>query len=251
MKKKNLRDKLSSKIFSRGDVPLVVYAVVIIAMLVLWKLNESYSELAGDFFVEMFGVAFTLFIIDVLLVRSKSKRWKIVHDDVDYLISRVVNRLRDGLSYRAFQFTPDVDATQSILDQRGDFLKHIEKQNNEELKNSLFEKELFSLETYHYLNERATDVWEIINMKYSEYLSPILVSQLINLHACLKDLAGHNVQYRKSDRYQEDAAFYKKAALNEIIYTLHKTISLLNELKEQGFSQPAKRSFENIKTDRK
>jgi len=116
MKKNNLRQKLSSKIFTRGDVPFIVYAVVIIAMIVLWRLNETYSELAGDFFVEMFGVAFTLFIIDVLLVKSKSKRWKIVHDDVDYLIARVVNRLRDGISYRALQFTPVVDSNVTILE---------------------------------------------------------------------------------------------------------------------------------------
>ena len=244
MKKNNLRQKLSSKIFTRGDVPFIVYAVVIIAMIVLWRLNETYSELAGDFFVEMFGVAFTLFIIDVLLVKSKSKRWKIVHDDVDYLIARVVNRLRDGISYRAFQFTPVIDSNISIIDQRALFLKDMEEKSNQELRSLLFEKELFSQETYAYLNERANDVWEIINMKYSEYLSPVLVSQLINLHGCLKDLAGHNVQYRKSERYKNDAQFYQQQAIEEISFTLQHCIMLLNQLKDQGFSEPARRKIE-------
>jgi len=124
------------------------------------------------------------------------------------------------------------------------FLKDIEEKSNQELRSLLFEKELFSQETYAYLNERADDVWEIINMKYSEYLSPVLVSQLINLHACLKDLAGHNVQYRKSERYKNDALFYKQQAIEEISFTLQSCILLLNQLKDQGFSEPARRNIE-------
>lgn len=145
-------------------------------------------------------MAFTLFIIDVLLVRSKGKRWKIVQEDVNYLISRGVNRLRDGVSYRAFNFESTTDSLSDFRNQRAIFLTQLDALKTADLTDKLNEKILFTEESYDFFNERAADFWEIINMKYSEYLSPILVSQLINLHTSLKDLCAHINQYRKSEQ---------------------------------------------------
>lgn len=235
-KDNNLRKALANKIFTNSDVPVIVYGSVILAMIVLWFLQDQY-ELAGDFFIELFGVAFTLFIIDILLVRSKSKRWKIVHDDVDYLISRLIDRMREGIAYRCFKFIPDLEESQDVDLQRTNFLESQLKEELSELSKAINKEEFFTLDTYQYLNERANDVWEIINMKYAEFLSPVLVSELIHLHACLKDMAICNVQYRKSDRYGKNDVFYKQKALEDLSRSTSACIGKLVMLHQQGFSE--------------
>jgi hypothetical protein len=234
-----LRNKLSQRLISRSDVPIIVYLTVIAAMVVMWLLRDISSDLTQDFFVELFGVAFTLFIIDVLLVRSKSKRWKIVRDDIDYLIARGVNRLRDGISTRVFNFDPDVSVTASadIRAQRNAFLTEISLMTPEAIEQQLNETELFSHQTYSYFNERASDFWDIINMKYAENLDPELVSQLINLHIYLKDLGAQINQYRKSERFIEDSDFYKNKAKNDMSAILKQVVELLQTLKEEGYSE--------------
>lgn len=239
-KQGKFRTRISKRLLSKTDVPIIVYVVVLLAMLGLWELQKEHFDLAQDFFVELFGVAFTLFIIDVLLVRSKAKRWKIVHEDVDYLISRGINRLRDGLAIRAFNFTPDVDHSIPIIEQRKEFLYAIAKLDDESFQNKLHENELFSTSSYQYFNERASDVWDILNMKYSEYLSPVLVSELINLHINLKDLCAQIAQYRKSERFKEDQNFYKQNAKETIVFPLKNTVKLSNTLNELGYSQAAR-----------
>jgi hypothetical protein len=239
-KKLNLREKLANKTFSKSDVPIIVYAVVVLAMLVLFLFQDKYP-LAGDFFIELFGVAFTLFIIDILLVRSKTKRWKIVHDDIDYLIARLVNRMREGLAYRCFKFVPNLsNNTTHFNEQLTLFLEENQFLTDTALSEKLSKEEFFSLDTYQYLNERATDIWDIINMKYAEFLAPDLVSNLINLHASLKDMAVYNVQYRKADRYGANSTIYKEKAVQGLLFSLRDCLKNLNKLNEDGFSESAR-----------
>ncbi|TVR83414.1 MAG: hypothetical protein EA412_00915 [Chitinophagaceae bacterium] len=239
----DLRKRIDKKIFTKTDVPIVVYLAVIIAMIVTWNIRQRF-EIAGDFFVELFGVAFTLFIIDILLVSSKSKRWKIVQEDVDYLIARNINRLRDGLAIRAFNFQPDVNHSLTIREQQANFLTELESLEPKQLETRLYEAELFSTGSYAYFNERSDDLWDVINMKYAEFLPPILVSQLINLHTHLKDVCGHINQYRKSERFKEDQAYYQSAAIKGISYNLKQILHLVNILKKEGYSEPARTVFE-------
>lgn len=234
-----LRKKLSSKIFTINEAPIIVYTAVVLALVITWLLRSIF-DLAEDFFVELLGAAFTLFIIDVLLVRSKSKRWKVVQDDLDYLIARNINRLRDGLSIRAFNFNPDIEDLDDLRIQRTDYLKKIEKITPSELMAEVNEKELFTSISYQYFKEKAEDIWSILNMKYSEYLSPVLVSQLINLHIHLNDVCGHINQYRKSERFLEDKEFYRKNGLEGIVFNLKEITLLVNILKEEGYSEPAR-----------
>lgn len=245
--KPTLRESISNKIFSKYDAPLIVYFSVIIAMIILWRYKDAYDGLAGDFFIELFGIAFTIFIIDVLLVRSKVKRWKIVQEDIDYLISRGVNRLRDGVAYRAFNFESDSDDLFDLRRQRAEFLTNLETLSPTDLQEKLNEKDLFSDESYEFFNERATDVWDIVNMKYSEYLSPILVSQLINLHTSLKDLCAQINQYRKSERIKNKRDFYRKNAITGISYNLDQILKIVNMLKKEGYSESARIGFDEVK----
>lgn len=235
--KLSLRAQLDKRIFSKTDIPLMVYLCVFIAIGVCWLLRV-YNDLFVDFMIELLGAAFTLFIIDVLLVRSKNKRWKIVRDDIDYLISRGINRLRDGLATRVFQFHPDVDL--DIVAQRREFLEGLEGLPNHALQARFNEQELFSSESYAYFNERAEDLWSILNMKYSEYLPPVLVSQLITLHISLKDLGSHIRQFRKADRFAEDKEYYQTIATKGMADSLSAVLTLVNILQREGYSESAR-----------
>lgn len=128
--KNTLRQKITGR-FLHTDIPIVVYSVVFLTMFMLWR-YQAYNELAIDFFVELGGAAFTLFIVDVLLVRSKSKKWKVVRDELNYLIARNVNRTRDGIATRVFNFNPEIDLSlpeeqymEELRLKRTDFLNHI------------------------------------------------------------------------------------------------------------------------------
>ncbi len=237
----NFRQKIAKRIFTKTDVPIVVYLSVVIAMVLSWRVRVKY-DIAQDFFVELFGVAFTMFIIDVLLVSSKSKRWKVVQEDIDYLIARGVNRLRDGIATRAFMFDPDFSQEQSIGDQRAQLLNDLEVKIVSELKLDIVDAELFTADSYAFFRERAEDIWSIINMKYSEFLPPLLVSQLINLHVHLKDLCSHINIYRKSEKNVEDANRFKEIAKEGAGFSLKHIIILVNKLKNEGYSEPARKA---------
>lgn len=238
--KRTLRDKITAPFFTKGDLPLIVYLTVFGSMAVLWYFRESYEGLPLDFMIELFGVAFTLFIIDIMLVRSKNLRWKVVRDDVNYLIARGVNRLRDGLATRFFGFNPEVSGSVSVAEQRSDFFRKLAGLDEAGLSELLSEREAFSEESYAYLNERAEDIWSVLNMKYAEFFPPELVSQLIGLHVCLKDAGGHIRQYRKTLRFAEKKDFYRETAISGLCDTLGKVVRLVNELKKAGFSEPAR-----------
>ncbi len=239
-RKRTLREKITAPFFTKGDLPIMVYLTVFGTMALLWYMRERYDGLPLDFMIELFGVAFTLFIIDIMLVRSKNKRWKVVRDDVNYLIARGVHRLRDGLATRFFGFNPETDGSVSLTDQRTAFFADLGNRNEEEIATLLREQEAFSNESYAYLNERAADIWSVLNMKYAEYFPPELVSQLISLHICLKDAGGHIRQYRKSERFVEKKEFYRTAAITGLCDTLGKAVRLLNALKDAGFSEPVR-----------
>ncbi len=235
----SFRERLNRRLFTSSEIPIVVYAAVVLAFMACYWFAQR-NELAADFLPEIFGAAFTLFIIDILLVRSKQKRWKVVRDDIDYLIARNVNRLRDGLSIRAFGFVPDVDGSSELHEQRRKFLSELESLSVEELPSRFAEQELFSNDIYAYFNERADGFWDILNMKYSEYLSPKLVSELIALHVALKDAGSHIRQYRKAERFVQDKEFYQSRARQDMAVTLSEVIGLLNTLYEQGYSDSAR-----------
>ena len=240
-----LRKKISRRI-SQSEIPIIVYVVIFMSIALLWRLRAYNEDIALNFLAELFGAAFTLFIIDVLLVRSKTQRWKNVRAEVNYLISRNVNRLRDGISTRAFAFSPlidhaldEVQSLQIIRDQRNAFLIELASLPEEELNSRFNIEELFSESSYEYFNEKADEVWAILNIKYSDYLHPELVSILINLHVNLKDLCGHIRQYFKMKRFPNEKEYYGAIGIRGASVSIHKIIVILNRLKQEGYSEAA------------
>lgn len=232
-------------VLSRSEIPLIVYLVIFSTMALLWIFQTIHEELTLGLFTELLGAAFTLFIVDTLLVRAKSKRWKMVRTHVDYLIARNVNRLRDGIATRVFGFNPGIDAalsqaemTQLIRDQRGELLNELEQSGETRLLQDLDEDTVFSEEVYDYFNEKADDLWEIINMKYSEYMEPELVSLLMRLHTQMKDVCAHIRQYRKGELFSESEAHYHQVGRLGLSVSMHEVIRILNALKANGYSEP-------------
>jgi hypothetical protein len=243
--KNNLRNKISKKVL-QSEIPFLVYAIIFISMFLLWRYRAYNEDLALNFLAELFGAAFTLFIIDVLLVRSKTKRWKTVRDEMNYLIARNVNRIRDGISSRVFNFNPSIEKNipeEQYLKElrllRGKFLNEIALMETEVIEGKINEPELFSEVSYEYFNEKADEIWNIINFKYSDYFHPELASYLISLNINLKDLCGHIRQYLKSDRLAKESDTFKKIGKQGAIVSLVKIIRILNSLKNEGYSEAA------------
>ncbi|MCH8559071.1 MAG: hypothetical protein LAT84_14720 [Balneolia bacterium] len=253
--KKTIREKISSRIM-QSDMPIIVYAVMFLTMFLLWRYQE-HGELAMEFFVELGGAAFTLFIIDFLLVRSKTKRFKVVRDELNYLIARNVNRIRDGVASRIFNFNPEVDASlqgeahvEETRRQRTEFLNTIAGQQPDAVIAQIQEAELFTDQSYDYFNEKAGEIWDILNIKYSDYFHPELASHLINLNINLRDLCGHIRQYQKSRRFPNQAETYKNIGRMGASVSIIRIITALNYLKEEGYSDTAALSLvENYATN--
>lgn len=239
------RKKLCSW-FNQTEIPLTVYTTIFSTMALIWVFQDQLPELLAGLFTELLGAAFTLFIIDTLLVRSKVKRWKLVQENIEYLIARNVYRLRDGLSARAFGFQPkfeseilEQDKFKQMREQRAGLLEDMEIQQPGDLVAHFSEKTLFTESTYDYLNEKAADLWDILNMKYAEYLPPEQVSSLIRLHTSIKDAASHLRQYAKAERFPEDAAYYQHIGRQGMALCTSEIIKILNDLKDKGCSEPA------------
>ncbi len=238
--------KLWARFFDRSEVPLAVYAALFVTMALLWIFQNLHPDVTLGFFTELMGAAFTLFIIDTLLVRSKLKRWKIVQEHVDYLIARDVNRLRDGLAVRAFAFDPVITAASNeeqlgaVREQRAILLSEMEEKSPEELVSILSTENLFTEDTSCYLDEKASALWNVFNMRYSEYMDPELVSTLIRLHTHIKDLDGHIRQYARAARFPEDSSYYKTVGLCGASVSIREILKMVNELKRKGYSETAR-----------
>ncbi len=227
-------------------MPIVIYLTVFAGIIISILIEPYHSDLSLNLVSEIIGAAFTLFVIDVLLVKSKTKRWHIVQKHVDYLIARTVNRLRDGMSTRAFSFQPllspqlpeDVILTE-IRKQRELFLHEIIPLPVEQV-GERFSKELFNEDNYEYFNEKADDIWNILNMKYSEYLAPELVALLMELHTNLKDVCANIRLYKKSERFPKEKAYYQSMGTKGAAYNMKEVTRIVIRLKEEGYSEVAR-----------
>src|SRR6478736_5993756 len=102
-----LRDEAKKSKINKSDRPVLIYIAIGIAAAISIALRWVDQDLSANVLSEIIGAAFTLFVIDVLLVKSKAKRWLIVQEHIDYLIGRTINRVRDGIATRVFKFTPE------------------------------------------------------------------------------------------------------------------------------------------------
>lgn len=241
-----VKPKAWSTFLGRSEIPLAVYAAIFVTMALLWTIKSLDPDLTMGFFTELMGAAFTLFIIDTLLVRSKMKRWKIVREHIDYVIARDVNRLRDGLAVRAFGFSAVItggrseDQLEAVREQRASLLSAMEGKSPDDLASFLSTTSLFTESTYAYLDEKASALWDVFNMRYSEYMDPELVSTLIRLHTHIKDVCGSIRQYSRAGRSPEDASYYQTVGLQAASASMREILKMVNELKRQGYSKPAR-----------
>jgi len=241
------RETLSEKIrksLRESEIPIYFYIILIGSMLVLSILKTNFA--LEIFYTELMGAAFTLFIIDVLLVRSKTRRWKRVRNDINYLIARTVNRLRDGISIHIFHHDPELkknmsdnEAHQEIREQRNNLLQRLATMQGKELIEIIRQKEICTETNYIYFNEKADDIWAFLNIKYSEYFNPKIVSLLLELHIHLKDICGHMEQFLKANLFPEDKEYFESLGIKGISVSSLKIVKILNQLKEEGYSEVA------------
>ena len=240
--KENARIKKNHK----SDTPLIIYIAVVIGACISLIVRFFDKDLSSNIFSEILGAAFTIFVIDALLVRSKSKRWHIVQEHVDYLIGRTVNHIRDGLSTRVFSFKAELDKNlqeheviAAIRKQREIFLNGLSEKNIDEL-SARIDLHFFNQENYEYLHEKAEDIWKMINMKYSEFLDPNLVALLIELHTNLLDACAHLRLYQKSERFPQEKEHYRLAGTRGVAKNMYKIIRIVIKLKKEGYSAGAR-----------
>jgi hypothetical protein len=241
-----LRDQSIKKAAKQSDTPVIIYIIVIASIGGAIAIKKYNNDLSMNLVSELLGAAFTLFVIDVLLVKAKARRWKVVQKHIDYLIARNVNRLRDGLSTKAFSFQPmlktsvsEVVINEEIRKQREKLLLELSTYTPEKLSKRI-SPELFTDENYEYFNEKADEFWNIINMKYSEYLPPSLVLLLIELHTNLKDLCSQMNIYKKHKLYPEERAYYQTTGLKGASNHIHQIVKAVVKLKEEGYSDAAR-----------
>ncbi len=241
---------------AQTDIPLTVYATIFITMALIWIFQDHLPELLVGLFTELLGAAFLLFIIDTLLVRSKTRRWKLVQDHIDYLVARNINRIRDGIAARVFGFNPVIaddlfeeEQLARISEQRSALLTEMEQKGPETIRTQLADQFLFTDSTYIYLNEKAEDLWAILNMKYSEYLDPHLVSALMRLHTHLKDASSHLREYAKADKFPAVASYYHHMGRLGVSVSIAEILVIVNELKRQGYSEQANLSGSLVRDD--
>lgn len=241
-----LRDEANHKRASKSETPIMIYLAVGAGALIAFIIRMFDEDLSLNILSEIIGAAFTLFVIDVLLVKSKTKRWNIVQTHIDYLIGRTVNRIRDGVATRIFSFKPEFDhrlkekeVLATIRIQREKFLNDLATRSSDKLVERI-DRSFFNEENYDYFDEKAEDIWKLINMKYSEYLAPSLVSLLIELHTNLVDVCAHIRMYEKSERFPNEKEYYQLAGLTGISKNIKEVIRIVIKLKEEGYSDAAR-----------
>lgn len=241
-----LRDKIDKKLITQTETPLIIYLAVALAIFIAWSIRRFDEDLSQNLISELIGAAFIIFVVNLLLVRSKNKRWKLVNEKINYLIARNVNRLRDGTATRAFEFNPllsdlnpNNQTSEEIRFQRETLFSSLTELKTRDF-SSRVSNTLFTEENYLYFNEKAEDFWDLLNMKYSEYLEPRLIAMLMDLHIQLKDLCAHIRVYRKGQLFPEDSKFYRKTGMNGASHNLKKIIELVTELKAEGYSETAR-----------
>ena len=184
-----------------------------------------------------------------MINHSDRLKWKIVKDEIDYLISRNVNRLRENVLSRLFDFDPDVEKNVWEVD---DMEKRIREQREEKLENlytlssqvllDALEKGFSDKENIVYFEERTVEIWQYLDMRHSEYLSPDVVHCLIDLYVNIKDLCAHMRIYNRGTWFLRKNKYYIEIASEWIAFNIKNILDLLIKLKKHWYSEIAKRT---------
>jgi len=238
-----LRKRLQMKRLTQTETPIIIYVAVGLAILIAIAIKPLHEELSLNLTSEMIAVAFIIFVVNILLVSSKNKRWKIVSSRMDYLIARNVNQIRESIATYAIGFNPDLpkddphnQIMQDIQDQRDRLFAELVGLTDEEMA-SRIQDQLFQEGHLDYFSERSEQLWNLLNMKYSEYLAPQLVSQLMDLHIQLTDLCSHIRSFNRSKWFIEDSHFYQASGRMGAAHNVKSILKLVIRLKSEGYSE--------------
>lgn len=232
-------------------IPIVVYAVLLFAFAVLGVLYFFLPDFSLDLLAELIGAVFILLIVDNLMVRSRAKKWAAVDEEMKYLASRLVFRLRDGVTWRVFGFNPDFDEgsdqnkmMEALREKRQQFMLELENADDAGFDDKLTEflqkldNPEFSQIQYDYFFDRAKEVWDMMDMKYSDFIDAAPAEQLLKLYIHLKDLCSAIKILERSRGIIEGKAFYEESSSDTITLNLKGAVKALNRLKEMGYSEP-------------
>lgn len=75
---------------------------------------------------------------------------------------------------------------------------------------------------------------------YSEYLTPLLVSLLIELHTNLKDVCSQLRIYKEAERFPAEEAYYHASGRKGRARHLKEIIRIVNQLKQEGYSETSR-----------
>lgn len=223
---------------------VIVFLFVLVSLLIWIFSRDFWLNLLS----EAIWTVFTVVLLDNLINHSNKIKWKIVKDEIDYLISRNINRLRENVLSRLFDFDPDLedeskdtDTIEKIIRQQRDKkLQELTKIDPQLLLKSL-DKKFSDKENIIYFDERSAEIWQYLDMRHSEYLSPDVVHCLIDLYVNIKDLCSHMRIYNRWKLFFRKNTYYIEIATEWIVFNTKNIIALLIKLKKYWYSEPAKR----------
>ena len=231
---------------SETGIPLSVYITVLAAFILTGMIGVIFPDLSLNIIAEIIGAILTLFIIDRLILNDKRKKWLIVKDEIEYLLARIVNRLRQKIAEQIFFYKPDFKAKDQkefehlIREDREKWLRTLSAMSDKELLR-LINKKIFTGDLNEYFEERAEELWKIMNMKYADYFPPAVVQNVIELVVTLRDLCSYVRIYQKTKTYKDEKKYYKRSGEEGVIFSIRKIINLLIELKRLGYSEVPKK----------
>ncbi len=224
------------------DRPWMLYVIIVLAFVatgLLWRIHEDFSI---DITIELLGAIITIVIIDEMLVKSKRKRWNLVKEEIEYILARSINILRDEILRNMFSFKPDIRGNMDMDSIEADIRKQKDKKFKELL--SIHPEDMLDIleDTYlrdgydGYFQEQAEDLWRILNTRYSEHLEPEVVDELLRLHLHLRDLHNNIRLYNRGDENRR-RSYYRRMGGKEVVYNTRGMIRSLIRLKKMGYSR--------------
>lgn len=225
--------------------PWILYTIIIVAFIgagLLWRIHEGFSV---DITIELLGAIFTIVIIDELLVKDKRKRWDVVKKEIEYILARTINMVRDDVLRTMFSFTPNIDPKADIFFTE----ENIRQQKNREFDRilSMSDDDMIEVLENGYLKEKyddkfeeeAKELWRILNTRYSEHLEPDVVDELLKLHLHMRDLHNNIKLYHRGK--EENKSYYVQKGVYEAVYNTRNMVMSLIRLKSMGYSMSSYR----------
>ncbi len=222
----------------------ILLGLALLSSLFLLFFSEGFAE---NIMVELIGAIFFILIIDQLLLKSERKQWQVVKHEIEYLLSRTLNSLRDDILINMLGFHPktsysnNIEETEkSIRKEKDTFLKSILEMKDEKIIDLIKENYLKSIESYDdFFLEKAEDLWRTINNKYSDQFEPEEIKLFISLNLYLRDLNHGLKTYQKSFKFTDKKEYFQQKGKRNILHNTKEIIETLIELKELGYQPTA------------